>query len=369
MDRGHAPRRGRLPGPVGWLGCPVMATLDSLNEKQRAVLQLLLRQGKSYDEIAALLHSDAAALRRRAHDAVDALGPAGADLPEDSRHEIADYLIGQQTASQRAATREYLEASAPGRAWARSVATALAPLATTTKLPEVPAEPAEVAEAFDALDARTARQEEVQRAAKRGNWLISAGLGLVLALVIIGVVFAVSGGSDNKGSGNAVATTPATTSTGTTTTPDPNGNPQILAQGDLKPDAGSNSPANGQVAIVRFATSNRYRLALSAKKIPPSSSSGSAYGVWLYTSKNNALFLGFPDKVVGADGKLDTVADLDPNTPNYKQVLLTSERSNAPKTPGAVVLRARLVIASSAAAQGAGTSTSPATAPPTTTTP
>jgi hypothetical protein len=348
-----------------------MATLDSLNEKQRAVLQLLLRQGKSYDEIAALLHSDAAAIRRRAHDAVDALGPAGADLPEDSRHEIADYLIGQQTASQRAATREYLEASAPGRAWARSVATALAPLATTTKLPEVPAEPAEVAEAFDALDARTARQEEVQRAAKRGSWLISAGLGLVLALVIIGVVFAVSGGDDNKGSGSAVATTPATTSpgtsTGTTTTPDPNGNPQILAQGDLKPDAGSSSPASGQVAIVRFAASNRYRLALSAKKIPPSSSSGSAYGVWLYTSANNALFLGFPDKVVGADGKLDTVADLDPNTPNYKQVLLTSERSNAPKKPGAVVLRARLVIASSAAAQGAGTSTSPATAPTTTT--
>jgi Mg/Co/Ni transporter MgtE len=194
-----------------------MGSLESLNAQQRAVVQLLLRQGKSYDEIAALLHSDAAAIRRRAHGAVGALAPDDADVPADRRNEIADYLLGQQTASQRAATREYLEGSAAGRGWARAAAGALASVGGAEKLPDVPAEPQEVAEAFDALDARTARQEEVKRSAKRGNALISAGLGLVLAIVIIVVVALISsGGDDNSGTDNAAATTttpPAATTT------------------------------------------------------------------------------------------------------------------------------------------------------------
>ena len=43
-----------------------MATLDSLPADQRAVLQLVLRRGRSYDEIARLLSIDRAAVRERA---------------------------------------------------------------------------------------------------------------------------------------------------------------------------------------------------------------------------------------------------------------------------------------------------------------
>ncbi len=328
-----------------------MGSIESLNDGQRAVLQLLLRQGKSYEDIAALLRSDVAAIRRRAHAAVAALGPDSAEVGEDRRNEIADYLLGQQTASQRAATREYLEASPEGRAWARGASSALAEVAGADKLPDVPAEREEVAEAFGALEARIARQEEVERAAKRGGWLISAGLGLLLALVIIGVVYAVSsGGGDNPSATattDATATTPGTTTApaGTSTTPaDPNANAKLLANGTLRPPDGSGATASGRVAIVFFPNAKRYRLALTAKGLPPSSASGSAYAVWFYNSSKNALFLGFPDKVVGANGRLDTVADLSPDTPNYKEVLLTSERSNTPTKPGTVVLRARLVI-------------------------
>jgi len=61
------------------------------------------------------------------HDAVAAPHAAGVAnrillrRPEMSgaMAKIADYLLGQQGASQRADTREYLEGSAPGRAWAR----------------------------------------------------------------------------------------------------------------------------------------------------------------------------------------------------------------------------------------------------------
>lgn len=324
-----------------------MGSLESLNEGQRAVLQLLLGKGKSYDEIARLLHSDAGAVRRRAQGAVDVLGTDSSDVPGDRRNEIADYLLGQQTASQRAATREYLEDSATGRSWARSAMTGLAPFAADDALPDIPAEREEVAEAFDALDRRTARREEVQRSSQLGGRLIAAGLGVVLAIIII-LVVSLTGG--DGGGTSASSTTP--TSTGTTTTL--GGDVRMAFDGTLRPPAGSDSTSRGEVAIVVFPQSKRIRLALAATNLPPSSSRGSAYGVWFYTSPGQAQFLGFPDKPVGANGKLQTVADLSPDTPTYHEVLLTRETTRAPRRPGTVVLRAGLVRHTTTAAQPPG---------------
>src|SRR3954453_12396680 len=126
-----------------------MSRLDDLPADKRAVLQLLLKQGKSYDDLAGLLRIEPDAVRGRAHDALDRLGPAnGADIEEAEQDEIADYLLGQQTASERASTRELLETSAAGRAWARIVSGELQPLGGDA-LPEIPAERAEGDEAFD----------------------------------------------------------------------------------------------------------------------------------------------------------------------------------------------------------------------------
>ena len=122
-------------------------------------------------------------MQSRAHDAVAALGPASPDIGDDRRREIADYLLGQQSASRRAATREYLEDSADGRAWARAVAAALRPLAGDGGLPEIPAEPAEVDEAFEALDQPPARQEQVASAARvLGSRIFFGALGLLVAI-------------------------------------------------------------------------------------------------------------------------------------------------------------------------------------------
>jgi hypothetical protein len=315
-----------------------MGSLESLNEGQRAVLQLLLGKGKSYDEIARLLHSDAGAVRRRAQGAVGVLGPDGSDVPDDHRREIADYLLGQQTASQRAATREYLEGSAAGRGWARSAMAGLAPFAADDALPDIPAEREEVAEAFDALDRRTARREEVQRSSQLGGRLIAAGLGVVLAIIII-LVVSLTGGDDN---GTSASST--TTPTATGTTPTLGGDAQPVLDGKLQPPAGSDSTSRGEVAIVYFPQTKRIRLALAATNLPPSSTEGSAYGVWFYNSSKDAQFLGFPNKRVGADGKLQTVADLSPDMRRYREVFLTRETSQAPRKPGTVVLRARLKV-------------------------
>src|SRR3954468_17665390 len=100
-----------------------MARLDDLPAAHRAVLQLLLKQGKTYEDLATLLKTGPDAVRARALNALDDLGPTGGTaLGDDEQDEISDYLLGQQSASARASTRQMLETNADARAWARVVA-------------------------------------------------------------------------------------------------------------------------------------------------------------------------------------------------------------------------------------------------------
>jgi hypothetical protein len=334
-----------------------MATPDSLNDGQRAVLQLLLRQNKSYEDLAGMLKTDPASVRARARGAVAALGPDASEIGDERRDEISEYLLGQQTASRRAATREYLESSPAGRAWGRAAATALAPLGDDA-LPEIPAEREEVAEAFDALDRRTARQEEVKKSSQLGTRLLLGGVGVIVGIAII-FALSIGDGDDPEGT----ATTPTSTNAGVQTTPTGD-RFQVVAQGTLAPPENGDKNAKGQVAIVRFPDNNQFRLAVQADGLTPSKPRGSAYGVWLYTSDDKKQFVGFPDTTVGKDGKLQTVSDLSPDTPAYGAVLLTRETADKPTKPGSLVLVARMVTAQELAQQQrTQTATTPTPAP------
>jgi len=329
-----------------------MASIDSLNDRQRAILQLLLRRGKSYDDLAALLRTDAGSVRTRARGAVAALGPDAGDIGTERRDEITDYLLGQQTASQRAATHEYLQDSSAGRSWARAAAAALTPIGGET-LPEIPAEREELAEASDALEPGTARQEEIKRSSKLGTRLLIGGVGVILGIVVILAI--------NLGDGDdpdSAATPRSTATTGNVQTTPTGDEFQVVAQGTLAPPKNVESSAKGQVAIVRFPDNNQFRLAVEATGLPPSSTRGSAYGVWLYTSDDKKEFLGFP-KRVDKDGRLQTVSDLSPETPAYAAVLLTRETADKPTKPGAVVLIAPMVTEADAAKQRTQTQTTP----------
>ncbi len=117
---------------------PQMATLDNLPADQRAVLQLVLQRGRGYDEIARLLSMDRAAVRERALNAFDALGPQ-TGVGDQRRALITDYLLGQLPPAVTKDVREHLAISPSERAWARVLASELAPLASQP-LPEIPTE-------------------------------------------------------------------------------------------------------------------------------------------------------------------------------------------------------------------------------------
>jgi hypothetical protein len=113
-----------------------MASLDNLQPDQRAVLQMVLQRGRSYDEIANLLGIDRAAVRQRALDALDALTPM-AVIPGPERALVTDYLLGQLPAMVAEQVLVYLGASEPDREWGLALSRVLAPLAPGD-MPEIP---------------------------------------------------------------------------------------------------------------------------------------------------------------------------------------------------------------------------------------
>jgi hypothetical protein len=310
-----------------------MSPVDTLDASQRAVLQLVLKQGKGYDEIADLLGIEVSAVRGRAHAALDALGPSTAGLTAGRRADIADYLLGQQSSEDRDATREHLEGSAAGRAWARSVAGELRPLARNG-LPEIPSEARrreprlpdrDEADAGEPLRAAPAR-----RSSRTGGILLLAGLAAIIAVVVILIV---SGGDDSGTTKTASSDTrPATQPSQTGPQPTP------VAQINLKAADGSNAVGIAQV----LAQGNQRLLAVLGQRLPPSTKSA-AYAVWLYTSTAKAKLLGFVDPPVGKSGKFQNVINLPTNAAQYRELVVTREKGNA-KQPGEVVLRGQLQL-------------------------
>jgi hypothetical protein len=332
-----------------------MSRIDSLPADQKAVLQLLLRRGSRYDELSGLLRIDEAEVRRRAHGALQALGPDDAGLSAERREQISDYLLGQQSGEQAAGTRGFLEGSDSGRAWARSVADELREVAGD-RLPEVPAEEATAeaeaaAEAEADGDARAEahtdapaeadtagaafgapprdRERTGPRASRRGGAILLAGL--LIAAVAVVLVFVLRDSDDG-----GTDTTPAA-STSTTQAQQP----QVVAQANLVPPSNrKGSKALGVVLVQRAGAQQQIVAAVQGLSKPKTG----GYGIWLYAGPGKEKWLGF---FASQDdqGRLLARGELKESVRDYREILVTREAKGNPTDPGPIFLRGPIQLA------------------------
>ncbi len=338
--------------------------LDELPADQRAVLGLLLKQGRGYADIAGLLRIETRAVRERALDALDALGPQDDALAAEDQDLVADRLLGQADGPAREEAEALLAESPAARTWARQVVAELEGVAAPGALPEIPAEPEPEPDPEPPTAAATAPQGDEAPvaaddtsststpAATKAKAPRSSRLGTALiigaALVaIVGIVVALSGGfgggSDSPataGGAAAATTSTPTTATGTATTPAARVQQQIEL---TPPRQGSESLGVAQLVV----SGTTRGLAVAAQDL-----SAGYYAVWLYNSATDARFLGFAPQVSAsgdAAGKLQGLSQsLPTDVAKYRQVVIsrqtvTSQNQNdTPTRPGTIVLQGTL---------------------------
>ena len=337
--------------------------LEALAPDQRAAVELVLRQGRSYRELGELLGIGEGAVRARAHGALEALAP---DLaPPAEADAIADWLLGQQDEAERARTRALLASDRGARRWAETVA---APLRETggDRVPAIPTagdpgddaalppprprdgasrrplrtEPDAPAGAPEpGPPAASAAQPAVAGRAGRSSRLGGAILIGVAVLAVAGLLaFLLTRGGGN-GSQRAASNAPAATATAQAT-PQQAGNDIVL-----RGPAGSN--AAGLMRLFRT-QQGTVQFALAAQGVPPNRR-GEVYAIWFTKKDGSARRLGFAQAQVGKDGILTTGGPQSKDVRSfprwfatYDHVIVTRETSAGAKRPGPPVLSGTL---------------------------
>jgi hypothetical protein len=301
-----------------------MTSLESLPPDQRAVVSLVLQQGRSYDEIAAVLGIPAEAVRGRAHAGLVALA-LDDGLPSEITAPIADFLLGQQADADADATRGLLAESGPARAWATGVTARLGDVAREP-LPAIPGPEA---------PAEEAGAPEKPPASRLGGALLIAGVVAVAAVVL----FLVLRGGD-EGGGEPAATSAARA----TATPSPAADLQVADTIPLRPPAGGS--ARGTMTVY-LQGKDQLLFELVAENVPRSAGRA-AYAVWLTGPGTRARRLGFAD-TVGADGTLgiqgpteEDVSSFPRLYATYENVVVSEESTESARRPSKVILSGTL---------------------------
>jgi hypothetical protein len=369
-----------------------MATLDQLPAEQRAIVELVVQRGRSYDALADVLQVPADRVRELARDALSELSPRTASrVDPDRRGQVADYLLGQQSASESSETRDYLKRSETARAWALSLLDSLDPLYANGAQPAVPDPDGDGAgePAADTVEERVrarkpvrerdrkaepergreplrkpAREREKPRAraeslspaaqeALRRRRVRGAGAGLVLLAAIVVGILALGGAfSSDKGKGKSGSQNLRGGSSTTASQPPI----QVLGQIPLSPIGKAN--AKGLAYIVQQGSS---RFLVVQAQVPPlpATQKAAAYEVWLYNSNSDARSLGA--QYTNAQGILQGRANLPADFAKFKSIDISRELfdKNANHGTDSVLRGAFASIQPVPQQQGAGTTTTP----------
>jgi DNA-directed RNA polymerase specialized sigma24 family protein len=348
-----------------------MATLDQLPPEQRAIVELVVQRGRSYETLAEVLQVPSARVRELARDALTELSPRTANMVDvDRRGQVADYLLRQQSPDEERSTRDYLKQSEPARAWALSLLDSLDPLYQNGGSPPVPepsgapiaarepepeseaetaaaetaedrlrtrereragkrplraveAEEKQEAEKAEAEPERGALSPEAQSALKRRR-VVGAVAGLAILAAIVIAVLAIAGAfsSDKKKTSSSSASTTAsstTTPSGSSTTA---GQSPVQVVGGIALNPVGKAKARGVAYVVQ--QSNQRYLVVQAQVPPlPNTQKVAAYEVWLYNSNSDARSLGA--QYTNAQGVLQGRAPLPVDVGKFKSIDISRE--------------------------------------------
>ncbi|MEA2366451.1 MAG: hypothetical protein QOI32_1963 [Thermoleophilaceae bacterium] len=290
-----------------------MATFDQLSPEQRAIVELVLRQGKTYSELADMLNLPESRVRELARDALVELAPVSVrGVEEDWRGQLADYVLGQQSGPEATATKGHLRRSEAARSWARSLLDSLEQFydGSVPAIPEGERGRAKRSTPVAAAAARAGDGEAAPRRPAGGGLAVAsdplmrrrllAGAGallLVLIAVLVWPVGLLTGGDD--GSNSSAGSEPT------------------------KP-AAANTAASGQPAGIAIVVdrSGKKQLLVQAARLSPSGQS-EGYYVWLYNSPSDAKSLG--GQITDQSGNYQAIGALPSDFQKYKFIDVTRQ--------------------------------------------
>jgi hypothetical protein len=309
-----------------------MATFDQLSAEKRAIVELVLRQGKGYEELAGMLGMPETRVRELARDALVELAPvSAARVEEDWRGQLADYVLGQQAGPEVTATRGHLRRSEPARTWARSLLDSLEQLYQNGSMPAIPDGDRGVrqraARRTAAAPGAPAAAGAHGDAVRRRRLLAAAGAlaALVLVAVLVWPIGVLTGDDE-----------PAAEQAGA-----PAGG-----------DQGGAARSRGQAIIARQGADGRPQIIVTASGLPPSTQR-SAYQVWLYNSEQDRKSIGA--QVTDAQGTLQAGGPLPSGYRDYRFIDVTEVAVNGQSfRTGQSVLRGLLELRDRPVTRGTG---------------
>jgi hypothetical protein len=317
-----------------------MATFDQLSPEMRAIVELVLQQGKTYPELADMLGMPESRVRELARDALVELAPVSVrGVEDDWRGQLADYVLGQQAGPEATATKGHLRRSEAARSWARSLLDSLEQLYANGSVPAIPDGERGRAKRPAAVAAGTPPSGPGLKRSPLGAGVFgvfggAAGvIGLAAAAVLLLAVLVwpiglLTGGDDEASSSGSDNQPAAQTG----------GDSNIAVQ------------TRGQAIIARQA--GKPQLFVTATRLRPSDDR-SAYQVWLYNSDTERKSLGA--QVTDAQGNLQAGAPLPSDYRKYKFIDVTNTAVNGQNLQtGRSVLRGLLQLRNKPVTRGTG---------------
>jgi hypothetical protein len=326
-----------------------MATFDQLSAEQRAIIELVLKQGQSYDELGEMLGMPTSRVRELARDALVRLSPvSAASVDDDWRGQLGDYLLNQQAGPEGTATKGHLRRSEAARGWARSVLDSLEQFYKDGDIPQIPE-----GEAAPEPRRRRERKPKEPKAPKeprkrepkepRPRRELSpgaaaairkrrmVGAGALLAILLFGVLawpgkvlFFKDDDKPAKASNNAAS------------------QPRIVGQLVLRPQGNQERNTAGVAFIAQRGGQRQLIVQAQLPTRAPNNKQAEAYEVWLFNSKGDAQSLGA--QVTDQQGTFQGAGPLPENFDRFRYIDISIEKTDEVDRnhSGRSVLRGRI---------------------------